>query len=151
MDKNGNKAYSEVYEILNLLEDEAFSKVPKKILNFFNEERDKDYKPKIDLSKPLEEQGLMRDTIVLLAILNLNYWCDSENEKNDFLDELRRNGEYEKEALEEKYNPDNIFKKKNEQNDGNNEKNENLQLIEYKDKNFIQRFLSKIRKLFKRN
>ena len=60
-------------------------------------------------------------------------------------------GETIKEALEEKYNPDNIFKKKNEQNDGNNEKNENLQLIEYKDKNFIQRFLSKIRKLFKRN
>jgi len=151
MDKSSNKAYSEVCEILDILEDEAISKVPKKIIDFFNEEKDKDYKPKIDLSKPLEEQGLMRDTIVLLAILNLNYWCDSEKEKNDFLDELRRNGEYEKEALKEKYNPDNIFKKKDEQNNGNNEKNENLQLIEYKDKNFIQRFLNKIRKLFKRN
>ena len=66
-------AYSEVYEILNLLDKEYKEKVPDKVRTFFEEERLKDYKPEIDVDTPLIDQNLKRDTIVLLAILNLNY------------------------------------------------------------------------------
>ena len=74
-------AYAEIDEILNLLEDDYREKVPKKVRDFFKEEKMKDYHPEIDIEKPLIEQNLKRETMVLLAILNLNYWCENEKEK----------------------------------------------------------------------
>ncbi len=137
-------AYAEIDEILNLLEDDYREKVPKKVRDFFKEEKMKDYHPEIDIEKPLIEQNLKRETMVLLAILNLNYWCENEEEKQSFLDELDKNEE-EKKELEEKYNLDNLFKKKQDESTENN-----LQIIEYKKPNFIQILLTKIKKIFKR-
>ena len=136
--------YAEIDEILNLLEDDYREMVPKKVRDFFKEEKMKDYHPEIDIEKPLIEQNLKRETMVLLAILNLNYWCENEEEKQSFLNELNKNEE-EKNELEEKYNPDNLFKKKQDESIQNN-----LQIIEYKKPNFIQRLLTKIKKFFKR-
>ena len=133
-------AYAEIDEILNLLEDNYRERVPKKVRDFFKEEKMKDYHPEIDIEKPLIEQNLKRETMVLLAILNLNYWCENEKEKQRFLNELDKNEE-EKKELEEKYNPDNLFKKKQDESTENN-----LQIIEYKKPNFIQILLTKIKK-----
>ena len=137
-------AYAEIDEILNLLEDDYREKVPKKVRDFFKEEKMKDYHPEIDIEKTLIEQNLKRETMVLLAILNLNYWCENEKEKQRFLNELDKNEE-EKKELEEKYNPDNLFKKKQDESTENN-----LQIIEYKKPNFIQILLTKIKKILKR-
>lgn len=137
-------AYAEIDEILNLLEDDYREKVPKKVRDFFKEEKIKDYHPEIDIEKPLIEQNLKRETMVLLAILNLNYWCENEEEKQRFLNELDKNEE-EKKELEEKYNPDNLFKKKQDESTENN-----LQIVEYKKPNFIQILLTKIKKILKR-
>lgn len=137
-------AYAEIDEILNLLEDDYRERVPKKVRDFFKEEKIKDYHPEIDIEKPLIEQNLKRETMVLLAILNLNYWCENEEEKQRFLNELDKNEE-EKKELEEKYNPDNLFKKKQDESTENN-----LQIVEYKKPNFIQILLTKIKKILKR-
>lgn len=136
-------AYAEIDEILNLLEDDYRERVPKKVRDFFKEEKIKDYHPEIDIEKPLIEQNLKRETMVLLAILNLNYWCENEEEKQRFLNELDKNEE-EKKELEEKYNPDNLFKKKQDESTENN-----LQIVEYKKPNFIQILLTKIKKFLK--
>ena len=141
-------AYSEVYEILNLLDKEYKEKVPEKVRTFFEEERLKDYKPEIDTDTPLIDQNLKRETIVLLAILNLNYWCDTPEEKQEILDELSNN-EKEKKELLEKYNPDNLFKKRPEEKQ-EFAHTEELSVVEYKKPNFIQKLLSKIARLFKK-
>lgn len=145
-------AYSEVYEILNLLDKEYKEKVPDKVRTFFEEERLKDYKPEINTDTPLIDQNLKRETIVLLAILNLNYWCDTPEEKQEILDELANN-EKEKQELLEKYNPDNLFK--NKQNDViENEKTidtQEVSLVEYKKQGIFKRILDKITKFFKKN
>ena len=134
-------AYSEIYAIINLMEDQFIDKVPKKIKDFFEEERDKEYYPIIDV------------TIVLLAILKLNYWCDSEEEKQEILKSFSDNENLkikEQQELYEKYNPDNIFKKK-EQNTvvEDKEVTNSLSMVEYKKPNFIKKLLSKIRSLLK--
>ena len=142
-------AYSELYEILNLLDKDYKEKVPDKVRTFFEEERLKDYKPEIDTDTPLIDQNLKRETIVLLAILNLNYWCDTPEEKQEILDELSNN-EKEKKELLEKYNPDNLFNKK--QNKANEEPmQESTELIVYKETNFVIKLLNKIKQLFKKN
>ena len=149
MEKEHELAYAEVDEILNLLEEEYLEKVPQEVRNFFKEERDNDYKPIINVDIPLTEQNLKRETMVLLAILNLNYWCDSEEEKQEFMNELEKNEE-EKKKIEEKYNPENLFKKENKEYNSGNENKEELKIIVYKEKNIILKILSRIINMFKR-
>lgn len=154
MEENSKIAYAEIYEILTLLEDDYLSRVPQKVINFFEEERDKEYNPIIDVNIELDEQNLQRETIILLAILKLNYWCDSEEEKQEILKIFSDNENLkikEQQELYEKYNPDNIFKKK-EQNTviENKEINNSLSMVQYQKTNFIKKLLSKIRSLFKK-
>ncbi len=151
MNKNNIKAYSEVYEIINLLEEEYSNRIPKKILDFFDEIRDKEYKHTIDVNKPLSEQNIERDAIILLAILDLNYWCDSEEEKKELLDIFNRNTEIKNQKnkeLEEKYNLDNLFKKRQSISEIGDDKE--LSLLEYKEQGLFKRIIEKIQKLFKR-
>ncbi len=145
-------AYAEIDEILNLLEDKYREKVPEKVRTFFKEEKMFDYKPTIDVNTPLIQQNLKRETIVLLAILNINYWCENEEEKQFFLNELAKN-EDEKKKLEEKYNPDNLFKNKNN-NDVSTDKivePQNISMVEYKKQGIFKRILDKITRFFKKN
>ncbi len=145
-------AYAEIDEILNLLEDKYRDKVPEKVRAFFKEEKMVDYKPTIDVNTPLIQQNLKRETIVLLAILNINYWCENEEEKQFFLNELAKN-EDEKKKLEEKYNPDNLFKNKNN-NDISIDKivePQNISMVEYKKQGIFKRILDKITRFFKKN
>ncbi len=145
-------AYAEIDTLLDLLEDEYRERIPEKVRNFFKEEKIKDYEFEIDINKPLTEQVVRRETIALLAILNINYWCDTEEEKQQWLNELDKN-EKEKQELLEKYNPDNLFKNRTKvvnETTINEEKTENMQLVEYKNKNIIQKILDKIFKFLKR-
>lgn len=155
MEKDSKIAYAEIDEILKLMEKEYYDRIPERVRNFFSEERDKDYKATIDVNIPLEEQKLQRKTKVLLGILDYNYWCDSEEEKKEILKQWEDNEKKVQEELREKYNPDNLFKKKSEIEEENVfdkiKINENLQMVEYKGQNFIKKLLHKISKFFKKN
>ena len=70
--------------------------------------------PNINPDIALEEQNLLPDTINILAMLKLDYWCKDENEKNELITILKENEQKHQQDVYEKYNPDNIFKKKNE-------------------------------------
>ena len=142
------KAYSEVYTIVNLLEDEYKNRVPKKIMDFFDEVRDKKFEVNIDIERSLLEQNIERQTLVILAILELNYWCDSEEEKQELLKEFAENERKQEEEIREKYNPDNLFK--NIEAILPNKNEEQTALVEYKEEGFIKKIINKIKKLFKR-
>lgn len=61
--------------------------------------------------------------------------------------------EKEKRELEEKYNPDNLFKNKrnNDISNENIEESQNVSLVEYKKQGIFKRILEKITRLFKKN
>ena len=124
-------AYAEVEAILNILEDEYVNKIPQKVRKFFSDEKIEDYRPVINVNVPLTEQNLKRETMILLSILNLNYWCENKNEKQEFLNELSQN-ENERKKLEEKYSPDNLFKNKKMNKKKSIEKIDNVEIIKYK-------------------
>lgn len=144
MEKNTLKAYSEVDAILDMLETEAVEKIPLKVREFFKREKDKNYIPKIseDFSE-LDNMELMRETICLLTILDINYWCETEEEKQLILNKLKDNDRIKEEELREKYNPDNIFKSKNITQ-------EIVSIVEYKKPDFIKKILDKIKNMFRR-
>ena len=139
------KAYAEVDEILRLIDKQYYEKVPLKIRNFFKEKKLKNYEPNINTNISLNEQNLQRKTFVFLAILYLNYWCNSEEEKQELLKGFSDNEKKKEQELREKYNPENLLKKEKII-----KQQEEVDIIEYKRDNFIKRILSRILKIFKK-
>lgn len=109
MENSINKAYAEVYEILQILGYEYIKEIPKKFLSFLRTNKDDEYIVIIDPEEPLEKQNLLEETINILALLKLNYWCKSQEEKEELEQLFKANEEKYQAELREKYNPDNIF------------------------------------------
>lgn len=84
MENELTKAYAEVYEILKYIPLEQYNKIPKEVINVFKKRRDKTYKVRINPALPLENQNLQRKTLILLSVLNLDYWC-GEEEREEIL------------------------------------------------------------------
>ena len=148
MKNEQRESYTEELTILNYMETEYQEKIPKKLIDFFERNSAKDYKFDIDLAIPLKEQKLKAKTLSLLAMLNLNYWCKSDEEKQELIKHYSENEKRYQEELREKYNPDNIFKKRNQENqiEENIIQNE-VALVEYKESIF-RRFINKIKSTF---
>lgn len=146
------QAYSEIDTFLNLLNEEKRNQIPKKLRELFKEEKDKEYIKEINIDIPIREQNLKEETLSIIALLNLQYWCKDEEEKQRLKDIYAENEQKYQEELREKYNPDNIFKKnisKIPQNEIE-ENTENMQMIEYKESIF-KKIFSKIKSIFWRN
>ena len=150
MENSLSKAYAEVLLILSYMEQKYADMIPKKLLELFNEEKDQNYQPDINPKISLAEQNLQRKTLALLAMLNLNYWCKDESEKQEMLKMYAKNDKKIEAEMRERYNPDNLFKtrKKVEQND--EAKEESTEIIEYKEQNIFKKILNKIMKFFKK-
>lgn len=149
MESNLAKAYAEVDKILSFMEIEYIKKVPKKLRELFKREKLKNYNPNIEKNIPLNEQNLERKTYAILAMLDLHYWCNNEEEKQELLRAYSNNDKKRQEELREKYNPDNIFKNKTKEIEQEKEE-ETTTLVEYKEESFIKKIIDRIKRLFKR-
>lgn len=143
-------AYCEVDKILEQMEEKYVNKIPSELRGLFKEQKRKDYSPEIRVDIPLSNQKLLRKTIVILAMLNLNYWCEDENEKQELIKMYAENDIRREEELRGKYNPDNLFKKKDIEIEETTESAECKELIEYKEENFFRKIIRKIVSLFKK-
>ncbi len=139
-------AYKEVVEILKYVPDEDVQKIPEEKLEFYRTNMDKEYNYQLDLTKEFEEQEMSDITKAILANIFRDYWATlhqkeriEAKEKNDLnkLEEEKR----------EKYNPDNIFKNKEEKVDI---ENTNLP-IEIKKETFFEKLINFIKGLFNKN
>ncbi len=143
MNEHIRKAYSEVDAILTLLGSEWIEKIPSKFVTFIKTEKDPDYVANINPDVYLEEQNLLPETISILAMLKLDYWCETEEEKEELLNMLNENEKAYQEELSKKYSTENLFKNRNQ-----TEGQENNDIIMYKEPNFLAKILEKIRKIF---
>lgn len=138
------QAYSEIDEFLGLLSEEQRNEIPKKLRDFFKEEKDQEYFKNIDKDIPIKDQNLKEETLAIIALLNLQYWCKDEEERKRLQEIYAQNEKEYQDILYEKYNPNDIFKKKEETTIENNNKiKEKMQMVEYKDPVF-KRIINKI-------
>jgi hypothetical protein len=142
MDNILRKSYSEVYEILNLMDSIYLYKIPDKVKELINNERDKEFKTNIATDIPLEKQELQRDTLTILVILYLNYWCESEQEKKEL---IKLFNDVDK-TNAEKYSYENLFNN-NKSNIQETFTENNIAMVEYKE-NIFKRILRFFRKMF---
>ena len=102
--------YSEVYQVLNLLGNDYLNKLPDSLINMLREKRDVNYNPQYTADISLNEQNIKKETIFIIVLLYLNYWCKDEKEVLEVKKILKENEDKYQVELREKYNPDNIFK-----------------------------------------
>ncbi len=115
------QAFSEVKCILDFLPIHYTEKLPKKLLNIINSLYDEKFKIKINPNIELKKQNFTEDTKNIIAVLKYNYWCKNDEEKENLARMFKENEDKYQEDLREKYNPDNIFKnRKNEDTESNN-------------------------------
>ena len=141
---NTRQAYSEVAEFLSLLSDEQRNKIPEKLREFFKREKDKEYVKNINTSIPIKDQKLKEETLAIIALLNLQYWCKDEEEKKRLQAIYAQNEQEYQKMLYEVYNPKDIFKKKEETIiENNNEIKKDMQFLKYKEPIF-KKIINKI-------
>ena len=81
MQDNTKKAFSEVYDVINHMEEDMRNKIPTEFINFIKENRDLSYNIKIDYSQGIVNQNLIHETKVLLSLIYRDYICDEEKKK----------------------------------------------------------------------
>ena len=138
-------AYKEVIEVLKYTKREDVNKIPKYRILLWKTNMKKDYDFKIDTSKTLEEQNLSDEAKAIIANIFKKYWAtDYQKER------IEAKEKYDMEQLEkekyEKYNPDNIFKRR-QTNRQTESISDNISMVEYKVPIF-KRLMDKIKGLF---
>lgn len=140
MNKETRIAYAEIVEILTKMEFKYVEMIPIKMREYFTYNKSPDYKQHINSKQPLKEQNLSKKTINLLALLNMKYWTKKSKHKEKLMNSYKNN-----EILyREKYNPDNLFKNKQE---STVIENTNLP-VEIKKETFFKKLISFIKGLF---
>lgn len=172
MIKEYTETLAEVSEVLKNMDEKDVNKIPKNILDYINENKSKEYDFKIIPNIPFSEQKLKKETLALLAMFSLNYWCKNQDEKEELFLKFKENEMKEEEAKREKYNPDDLFKNREEKkiNIADSDKNENKTddeieseadeikenenqkaLVKYKEPNIFMKIINKIKKLLKKD
>lgn len=140
------KVYTEVDAFIELLNDNYKNKIPKKLRDFFKNEKDNNYIMKIDPNKPIKSQNLNGDTLSLIAFLNLKYWCEDENEKQRLINKYAQNEENYQKKLKNLYNIDKVLENNKKRRKTNSEE---LSLIKYnKKETMFKKFIKFLKKMF---
>lgn len=143
------KACTEVLEILSHFSEEDFSKIPSDKIEFFEKNKDKDYEYKIDPEIDLSKQYISDEANAIIVGLYKEYFA-TEHQKNVIDDILKHNQVLEDREKSVKYNPDDLFKDKEEIKFDNNVEDEYdaiTDLIERKE-SFLEKLKRFIFKIF---
>lgn len=149
MDKETKEAYQEVYIILNSIKLECRSKIPKNLMKFIDENRQKEYLKEIDISKDLKDQNLKEKTISILAIIYYYYLTKDEKEKKELYETFCINDQKIEKEIKEKYDIEKLFDKRKEKNNVNIENTNEVALTKYKKENIFKSIINKLKKIFK--
>lgn len=137
-------SFSQAYDIILHMDKELVKKIPEKFIKFVEQNKAEDYKTNIDYSKSINQQELQKGTRVILSIIYRDYLCSSEKKK-----ELMQNDEEElkriEQELREKYNPDNLFKRRND-----NQEVESKELVLNDNRKWYKKIWRFIRKILKK-
>lgn len=148
MENTEAKIYSEVYALIQLAGKDYQDMLPDKVKSAIDVKRDKNYTPTYNIDIPLEKQNIQKDSLAILANIEYNYWCKTENEKREFIKELKQIDVDSEKKIRELYNPDDIFKKNKPNTQAIN--TEEVAMVEVKEQKWYKKVFEFFRNLFKK-
>lgn len=132
------KAYTEVLEIIKYFPEEEYAKIPIEKIEFYKNNMDRSYNFTINPEIDLAEQNISAEANAIIVNLFRDYYA-TEEQKVKIKEILELNDKKEEQEKRTKYNPDNLFKKADKQENGNNEVEESKKsIIEYKETFFTK-------------
>ena len=111
MDDNFAKACKEIVEILKFVPNKDLLKIPKEIRDMFEDEMDQNYNFSIDTQKNIEEQKLLDETKAILLNIFRDYWA-TPYQRERIIERQNYDRNITEQQKREKYNPNDIFKRK---------------------------------------
>ena len=138
MNKIKSKVFSEVYAYLRLMGNDYIKKLPKDKYETILEMKDDNYNPQYSMDDFNDNQKTEEQTRYMILLFYLDYWCESEDIRQNIIKKLNEN----ERKLNEKYDP---FKNKTKKYETQNIESNNVELIKYKES-----FISKIKKFLKK-
>ena len=152
MKQEYKEAFTEVNEIIKMMPDELVNKIPSKFREMMVEEKDKIYIPNI--KEPLEKCKLKNETIIILGLIYRDFLCPEEERKKSQEKDARELQEVQKnieDEVRQKYNPDDLFKKRNENNtEKTHNLGENNSMLVVQEQKWYQKIFKIIKGIFKR-
>jgi len=151
---NRRNAYTEVYTILQDLDDEEYNKIPPEVIKAIEENRNLEYDFELDDDLELKEQTLLPQTKAILFNLFRDYLATPEqkqkiikmqNEERTKI-ELKKKQMYNSEIFT---NEERRFEEERQEKNQDEIKENSLNLVEYKPSIF-NKVWSYIQRLFKR-
>lgn len=141
---NRKNAYTEVYTILQELNEEEYNKIPSEVIEAIRANMNEEYEYELDEELELKDHQMLLETKAILFNLFRDYLATPEQKEKiiRMQNEERQKNEIKK---QQQYNTD-VFERKHKENSKQNEK-ESVQLIEYKE-NIFKKILNKIIKFF---
>ena len=143
---NRRNAYTEVYTILQDLDEEEYNKIPPEVIETLDTNRNKEYEYFLDDELELKDQPMLPETKAILFNLFRDYLATPEQKAKiiRMQNEARQKNELKKQQM---YNTDvfaNIQKEDTVQLNS-----EKTQIVKYKE-NIFKRILNKIKRFFSR-
>ena len=121
------RAYTEVLGMIKYFSSESVEKIPKDVMQMYEENKDENYEFEFDRNKSFDDQDISQLAKVLIANIFTDYIATEEEREY-----LNYRDKQELDRLEEEkrntYNPDDIFKNRNKK-----ENQDEIQTFEYKD------------------
>ena len=146
------EAFTEVNEIFKLMPQELLEKIPTKFRQIIQEEMDIKYIT--DIKEPIEECELKDETIIILGLIYRDFLCTPEERKilqeqdTKQLQDMQKKLEIE---MKEKYNPDNIFKNRQETKKEITKNSEEKSLTVISEEKWYQKIFNIIKRIFKKD
>ena len=144
-----SEAAVEVLDILNHTNKEDVARIPQSFIKFLTNISSKTYKVKFNHEQPINGLNLKKQTKELLGFIYITWWCDKEEREK--YKKLIHESNIKNEEIKEKYNVNDIFKNKKENQEHKIIQNENVMktsIAEYKKENIFKRVLNKILSFF---
>lgn len=145
MKDNYPKAYTETLEIMKYMPEEEVNKIPKGIIEMFENKRDKSYVFTLKETDDFANLNILDETEAIFVNIFKDYWATPEQKKK-----IIEKQNYDKSVIEkekkEKYNYNDLFSKKEVNNIKENVDNQTM-LVEYKE-TFFTKFVNFIKNIF---
>lgn len=140
-----SEMYTEVFELLSYMDKTIVMKIPVEILEYIKQNRDSNYKVRIDKEDIFNPNNLDKTTISFITALTIKYIAD-DKEKQMIIDACKENDLKSEKVKKEQYDV-NVFKKENvEMLEKNVNKTEGL-VLEVKKHSIFERIKLFIKRL----
>lgn len=141
--------FTELSEIFKYLDKDILKKIPQRLIDEINKNKNTEYQFVFEEDKSIEQQSIAEETKDLLSALYIMYCCDEDN-KEEILRTCKENEEKYYKHQAEKYSYENLFKNKEKSTTKENviDEQECMGMVEYKEQKWFQRILLKIKKIF---